>query len=59
MEINNMPLIINQGKQDLSKDSNKFEIITEKNFHGAFQIPDPRSRYSRRENASQDRKSVV
>ncbi len=26
-----MPLIINQGKQDLSKDSNKFEIITEKN----------------------------
>ena len=31
MEINNMPLIINQGKQDISKDNNKFEIITEKN----------------------------
>lgn len=31
MEINNMPLIINQGKQDTSKDTNKFQPITARN----------------------------
>jgi len=31
MEINNMPLIINQGKQDTSKDVNKFTPITARN----------------------------
>jgi hypothetical protein len=31
MEVNNMPLIINQGKQDVSKDTNKFPPIVARN----------------------------